>query len=250
MKRFRSTGRLTKKQVDEDEKYLTLVEEAQSQDDSDCYPNMSENPVETCVDLSEDNSVKDVWLEAPTRMLISLLMKLQPNLGKTFDLKNKTKMWERIQKAMADEGYNFSVKQVHGKYRTMERKYKLAKLHKTKKGRKRKCPYEREFDKLFEEKRDPDLALDNGDIEVNTKPSEKCSVTKKEIKQPESTEDKILKKLDEMSKEKAQFRASLLQRLEKKEQIEQERNELLKRIAVSLESSFNLFIEPISGTEK
>lgn len=93
---------------------------------------------------NENDGFKQVWLEAPTKLLLSLLEDLRPQVGKTVKLKNKKKMWEVITQKLAEAGYAFSELQVQGKYRSLERQYKRTKLNNSKTGRNRQiCPYER-----------------------------------------------------------------------------------------------------------
>lgn len=92
----------------------------------------------------EDFSSKVVWLEAPTKMLLSLMEELAPRVGKSLQLKNKNKMWKLISEKLTAEGYPFSPSQVQTKFRTLERQYKKIKLHNTKTGRDRQnCSFER-----------------------------------------------------------------------------------------------------------
>lgn len=89
-------------------------------------------------------SQKQTWLEAPTKLLLSLLEELRPKVRKTVALKTKSKMWDTIRDKLAANGYNFTSTQIENKYRTLERQYKKTNLHNKKTGRnKETCQYQR-----------------------------------------------------------------------------------------------------------
>lgn len=87
---------------------------------------------------------KQVWLEAPTKLLLSIMAELQPKVGKTASVKNKKKMWNVIAERMCLEGYNYSTTQIENKFRTLERQFKKTNLHNKQTGRNRQtCPYQK-----------------------------------------------------------------------------------------------------------
>ncbi|XP_017482110.1 PREDICTED: myc protein-like [Rhagoletis zephyria] len=93
---------------------------------------------------------KMIWLEAPTKLMLSLLQELQPKVGKSVQVKDKTKMWKIIEERMAFEGYNFSSVQIENKFRGLERQFKKTMLHNRRTGSNREtCPYQSELNDIL-----------------------------------------------------------------------------------------------------
>ncbi|XP_037825591.1 zinc finger protein with KRAB and SCAN domains 2-like [Lucilia sericata] len=116
----------------------------------------------------ENLSEKQMWLDAPTKLLISNLVELQPKVGKSAALKNKKKLWDLISEELKSNGYMFTPIQVETKFRSLERQYKKTKLNNKLTGRsKMTCPYESELGDLFGDKRglNPDYILNNKELE-------------------------------------------------------------------------------------
>ncbi|XP_017470164.1 PREDICTED: trihelix transcription factor GTL1-like [Rhagoletis zephyria] len=85
---------------------------------------------------------EQVWLEAPTKLMLSLLEELRPKVGKSAQVRNKCKMWKIIEEQMRKEGYSFSAIQIENKFRGMERQYKKTVLNNRQSGRsKQTCPF-------------------------------------------------------------------------------------------------------------
>ncbi|XP_073827809.1 uncharacterized protein [Musca autumnalis] len=111
---------------------------------------------------------KQTWLEAPTKLMLSLLENMLPKVGKSVHLKNKKKLWEAIAETLNVNGYTFSPEQVQSKFRTMERRYKKVKLNNSLTGRnKLTCPYELELENLLGERHslNPEYVLDSENID-------------------------------------------------------------------------------------
>ncbi|KAI8125900.1 hypothetical protein CVS40_3905 [Lucilia cuprina] len=102
----------------------------------------------------ENLSERQMWLDAPIKLLISnLLVELQPKVGKSAALKNKKKLWDLISEELKSNGYMFTPIQVETKFRSLERQYKKTKLNNKLTGRsKMTCPYERSIDSLLAKK--------------------------------------------------------------------------------------------------
>ncbi|XP_073827787.1 uncharacterized protein [Musca autumnalis] len=107
---------------------------------------------------------KQTWLEAPIRLMLTLLEDLMPKVGKSAYLKNEKKLWQIISENLEQNGYLFSPEQVEGKFRAMERQYKKCKLNNSQTGRNRlSCPYETELENILGNKKsiNPDYVLDS-----------------------------------------------------------------------------------------
>lgn len=93
---------------------------------------------------SEMDAQKTIWLDASTKLLISLVKEMRPKVGKSLHLKNKRQMWVAIAAKLCANGHNFNASQVEARYFTLERQYKRAQLNNKKTGRSRQaCPFQR-----------------------------------------------------------------------------------------------------------
>lgn len=93
---------------------------------------------------SEMGAQKPIWLDASTKLLISLVKEMRPKVGKSQHLKNKRQMWVAIAAKLCANGHSFNASQVEGRCFTLERQYKRAQLNNKQTGRSRQaCPYQR-----------------------------------------------------------------------------------------------------------
>uniref|UniRef100_A0A1I8N6B0 Myb/SANT-like DNA-binding domain-containing protein n=1 Tax=Musca domestica TaxID=7370 RepID=A0A1I8N6B0_MUSDO len=107
---------------------------------------------------------KLTWLEAPVKLMLSLLEDLMPQVGKTANLKNKKKMFAVISEHLNQTGYCFTPDQVHTKFRSLERRFKKMKLNISLTGRNKvTCPFELELESILGERKslNPDYVLDS-----------------------------------------------------------------------------------------
>ncbi|XP_017481258.1 PREDICTED: uncharacterized protein LOC108370437 [Rhagoletis zephyria] len=138
------------------------VQEAQNSVDAQevqnaLYEQEAQNPVEAVVMQSPQRNVetlpseensgsaeKQAWVEAPVKLMLTLIEELRHKVGKSASVKNKTKMWKVITERMAEQGYIFTTAQIENKFRTMERNFKKTNLHNKQTGRNRlTCPYQK-----------------------------------------------------------------------------------------------------------
>lgn len=95
-------------------------------------------------DSPVDEANKSVWLENTTKLLLALIAEIKPKVGKCTKYRTKKKMYDEIRRRLEDAGHSYSVVQIENKYRSLERRFKDAKLNNNKSGRARQtCPYER-----------------------------------------------------------------------------------------------------------
>ena len=56
--------------------------------------------------------VRQTWNDAATKMLLSVVACNEDKVGKTFELKNKAKLWQKAANQLNNAGFTFTVNQV------------------------------------------------------------------------------------------------------------------------------------------
>ncbi|XP_055844446.1 uncharacterized protein LOC129910882 [Episyrphus balteatus] len=259
-----------KQQNDIEEYEDDMIEEVQNSDPLD-YLDEDNNELDDNIELEEDikfdhtseanysdaNQPRDVWFEAPTRLLLKCIEEMQPKLGKTFAFKNKQKMWQQIHKVMVADGYTFSVAQVQGRFRSLERRYRRTKQLELINSDRKRQPflYKDEVEKiLFKNKRKrPEYILDSKEksgtskkvLTGETGSSEKSYTYSSGIedsdgpvikrkKKTETSHEKLCKCLQNIDKRQVDYNREMLKILQKKNEIEEKRNEILEKICEKL----------------
>ncbi|XP_067636686.1 uncharacterized protein [Eurosta solidaginis] len=121
--------------------------------DSDMVDENSEMLYHAAGCSSETPMKKVVWLDAPTKFLISKVEELQPKVGKTAKIKSKRHMWTQISHELKKTGYPFTWVQVEAKFFALERRYKKVQYNNSKTGRNRQiCPYQNELDDILQQR--------------------------------------------------------------------------------------------------
>ncbi|XP_075162788.1 uncharacterized protein LOC142235421 [Haematobia irritans] len=202
-------------------------------------------------------SGRQMWFEAPTKLLLAKLEELLPNVGKTFYLKSKRRLWQVIAEHLEQHGYQFTPDQVEIKFRALERQFKKVKLNNSLTGRnKQQCPYQLELESILGNKKciKPDFVLDSEsiiesperdlfaadnssdldeDVTTHSK-NEKSLQDESKPKKGKKGRSSAIKILEEMAEERKTYHSSVLKILEAKEKRSQRKMELLEKIACSI----------------
>lgn len=83
--------------------------------------------------VTEDTNNLGMWNSNSTKLFLTKYMDYLPRHNRTFSLKTKKKMFEKIASDMAEAGFPFTKLQCQNKWNTVDRLYKKKKQNNKKK---------------------------------------------------------------------------------------------------------------------